>query len=154
MKSTQNIVDAWGEKEGGRTQAGGPAQSLLGRQKEWARHPESGRTGALRRRSMMLAGRFSIPIGRGQLGEVFLLQGRQLGEGVVEGNELVGRRMCPGYGPDVREPEPEGLQNPPGDLGVLNGGNDSHPVPASGTDQGVRLVHLRDQTGPVSFDLP
>jgi len=33
----------------GRAQAGGPAQSLLGRQKEWAtRHPESGRTGAPR----------------------------------------------------------------------------------------------------------
>lgn len=67
-KSTQDIVDACGEKEGGRTQAGGPAQSLLGRQKEWARHPESGRTGALRRRSMMLVGRFSIPIGRGAVG--------------------------------------------------------------------------------------
>jgi len=56
----------------------------------------------------------------GHLGEVFLLQGRQLGEEVLEGSGLNGRRMCLGCGPGVGEPETEVVQNSPDDLGVLS----------------------------------
>ena len=44
--------------------------------------------------------------------------------------------MDSGYGPDVGQPEAEVRQNPPDDLGVLDGGNDPHPVPGTTTDRG------------------
>ena len=91
-----------------------------------------------------IAGRISTPSARGPVGKSLPPPRGHLGEEGLEGNGLNGRRMRLGYRPGVGEPETEVLQNPSDDLGVLNGGNDSHPVLASGTDQWVRLVHLPD----------
>ena len=62
--------------------------------------------------------------------------------------------MRPRFRSGVGEPETEMLQNSPDHFGVLNGGNDPHGMLAPGAQQGIRLIDLADQPGPVPLDFP
>ena len=61
----------------------------------------------------------AFPLGRGDLREVLLLAGRQLGEESIGRGIVKGRRLGPGYGPGVGQPQAEVLENPANDERVL-----------------------------------